>query len=66
MSHPNLRADILDAMVNVVLQRVENSIRRLNPDTSATAEEHVVGFESGFGAACSAMLDLVNEARRSR
>lgn len=60
MSREDLHRDILDAMVDLVLQRVENCVKGLHPDLSATAEKHKVGFESGFAQAKREMLAILD------
>lgn len=59
MARADLHYDMVDAMVDVVLRRVEGCIKNLRPDVSATAAEHVVGYEAGFRAAKVAMLDFL-------
>jgi len=58
MSRADLHADMADAMVSVVLQRVENCVKALRCDTSATAPEHVIGWEAGYKQAKRDILDL--------
>jgi hypothetical protein len=61
MSRYDLHADMMNAMTNVVLKRVENCVKGLQADPSATSNEHVVGYSSGFQAAKRAMLDMLTD-----
>lgn len=61
MARADLHTDMMNAMTDVVLRRVEGCVKNLRPDTSAIAPEHIAGFESGFKAAKRAMLDLLAE-----
>ena len=56
-----LSRDASRAMTLAVLRRVEDAIKALRPDTSATAPEHVLGFEAGFRAAKRAMIESLDE-----
>lgn len=60
MAREDLHNNMVSAMADVVLKRVEGCVKNLRPDTSATAPEHVVGYEVGFRAAKRAMLDLLD------
>jgi hypothetical protein len=59
MAREDLHFDMMNAMTDVVLRRVEGCIKNLRADTSAVAHEHQVGFEAGYRAAKVAMLDLL-------
>lgn len=61
MSRTDLHADMVDAMADVVLKRVENCINNLRCDASAIDPSYLIGFESGFRAAKRAMLDFLDE-----
>jgi len=50
---------MMNAMIDVVLKRVEDYVKGLRADTSATAPEHVIGYEAGFRAAKREILDLL-------
>jgi hypothetical protein len=54
----------VEGMVGAVLRDVEKSIKALRPDTSATAPEHVTGYEAGFRAAKRAMFDALSEIQQ--
>lgn len=60
MAKEDLHNDMVSAMVDVVLRRVEGWIKNLRPDVSATAPEHVTGFEAGYRAAKRDMLDVLD------
>lgn len=62
MARADLHNDMIEAAADVVLKRVEGCIKNLRPDMSATAQEHVVGFEAGFRQAKRAMLDLLADS----
>lgn len=62
MSRADLHANMIEAAADVVLKRIEGCIKNLRPDTSAAAQEHIVGFEAGFREAKRAMIDLLDEA----
>lgn len=47
------------SMTNSVLREVEATIKTLQPDVSATAPEHVRGYDAGFRAAKRAMIDAL-------
>ncbi len=59
MDTDKLAADANKAAIYSVLRAVEDGIKALRPDTSATAPEHVTGYEAGFRAAKRAMLDML-------
>jgi hypothetical protein len=61
MARSDLHADMVDAMVDVVLKRVESCIKCLRCDTSAIANDHLTGYESGFRAAKRMLLDILGE-----
>ena len=64
MKRVDLRADIIDAMTNVVLNRVENCVKKLRPDDRASAAENLgfqSGYTAGFRAAKIALLDMLAE-----
>ena len=60
MARADLYADMMSAMTDVVLRRVEGCIKSMQPDTSATAPEHITGYAAGFRAAKREMLDLLD------
>lgn len=47
-----------------VLEEVRDRIMSLEPDTSATAEQHKVGFRAGHSQARYAARDLITEMLR--
>lgn len=59
MSRADLHSDMLNAMADEVLKRVENCVKNLRCDVSSTAPEHITGYEAGFRAAKREMLDLL-------
>lgn len=56
-----LRIDMVDAMIGTVLRQVERRIKELRPDTSATATEHIFGYELGFRMAKRQMIDILDD-----
>ena len=61
MSRTDLHADMMNAMIDVVLKHVEDYVKGLRADTSATAPEHVIGYEAGFRAAKREILELLDD-----
>ncbi len=59
MARADLQADMVDAMIDVVLRRVEGCIKNLRADVTATSPEHVTGYMAGYRAAKVAMLDML-------
>lgn len=62
MARADLRSDMIEVAADVILKRVEGCIKKLQPDMSAIAQEHIVGFDAGFKQARRAMLDLLAES----
>jgi hypothetical protein len=61
MSRADLYEDMLSALTDTVLKRVENCLKGLRSDASAVAPEHILGYEAGFRAAKFAMIELLSE-----
>jgi hypothetical protein len=59
MSRETLRADVMDAMICVVMRRIEDRIRGLRCDDSATADTHTIGLHAGFNMAKRKMLEIL-------
>ena len=50
----------LDAATMDVLERLRALVMTLTPDTSAAADEHLVGLRYGHKQACNQVFDLIS------
>lgn len=56
----DLQLVALQAVKDHILRHVEIAIKSRRADTSATADEHKIGFEAGYRQAKSDLLDAIS------